>query len=119
MAEYTYVVDTEKNIYPNLTVCKRLVDGVHNGWRVTANDGYVFYFTNDNNTELVEDEYGNWVEVPVTYYYRITYLPQMYNWANFDLVAKLESEVENPNHIFGGGDNDHEIAAAKEPAENA
>ena len=100
----TYQVSTEHNIYPNLTVYDRLVDGVANGWRVNANDGYVYYDENEHYTE--RDENGN--EVPVTYYYTVKSLSRFYNWDNFALVAVPRDSVDE-NYIFGGGSN-HETA---------
>ena len=106
MAVYTYVVSTEHNIYPNLTVYDRLADGVPSGWRVNANEGYVYYNANDSYTDIDPDT-GE--EIPVTYYYTQTLLPRTYNWNNFDLVAVPRSSVDE-NYIFGGGNEpEHEI----------
>lgn len=99
MAVYIYETDTEHNIYPNLTVEKCLRDGEPNGWRVTANEGYVFYDANSNDVELDPDTME---EIPVTYYYTIKILNPRYNWANFALVAVPRSSVDE-NYIFGGG----------------
>jgi hypothetical protein len=96
MATYTYVISTEHNVYPNLTVYDRLKDGVLSGWKVIPNDGYVMYDTTDNNTEL--DENGN--EIPVTHYYTQANLSPYTNWGNFSWVAVLRSEVDE-NYIFG------------------
>lgn len=101
----TYQISTEHNNYPNLTVYDTLSDGVLAGWRVNANEGYVFYDTNDETFEL--DENGN--EVPVTYYYTVGYFPKILDWDTFGLVAVLRSSVDE-NYIFGGGDdNNHEV----------
>lgn len=106
MAEFVYEIDTEHNIYPNLTVYKRHLEGVWSGWSIFANDGYVFYDANANNVEIdpETDE-----ERPVIYYYTQTHKSARYNWANFALVAVPRDSVDE-NYIFGGGDNnDHEV----------
>ena len=95
MATYTYEISTEHNIYDNLTVCDILVDGDHTGWRVTANEGYVFYNANENNTE---NDPITGETIQVTYYKTITILPRTYNWNNFAFVAVLRSTVDE-NYI--------------------
>mgnify|MGYP003484517450 CR=1 FL=1 len=97
MAVWTYEVSEEHNIYPNLTVYNRLKDGEPAGWRVNANEGYVFYNSNANDVELDPETME---ERPVTYYYTISYLPRIYNWANFDFVAVPRDSVDE-NYIFG------------------
>ena len=99
MAEWTHEIDTEHNIYPNITVEKRLCDGVLSAWRVTANEGFVFYDANANDMAIDPDTME---EIPVTYYYTIRMFPPMYNWANFALVAVPRDSVDE-NYIFGGG----------------
>ena len=99
----THEISTEHNNYPNLTVYDRFADGVPAGWRVNANEGYVFYDTNDENFEL--DENGN--EVPVIYYYTVCYFPRTLDWNTFGLVAVLRSSVDE-NYIYGSGDDNHE-----------
>lgn len=101
----TYETSTEHNIYPNLTVCDRFADGVAAGWRVTANEGYVFYDENAEDTKLDPETME---EVPITYYYTIIYYPRTYNWDNFALVAVPRDSVP-ADQIFGGGDSDHEV----------
>ena len=96
---YTYPIDTEHNIYPNLTVCKRLnEDNVQNGWRVTPNDGYVMYDSSQNDF-IIDEETGE--EIPVNYYFTVAYHPQNFNFDNFSWVAVLRSTVDE-NYIFGG-----------------
>lgn len=105
MADWTYEVSVEHNIYPNITVYDRLRDGAPFGWRFNANDGYVMYDTSANNTE--RDDEGN--EVPVTYYYTVYTASPRYNWDNFHWVAVPRSEVDE-NYIFGGpSDDNHEV----------
>lgn len=100
MAVWTYEVSEEHNNYPNLTVYDRLKDGEAAGWRVNANEGYVFYNSNANNTEIDPETME---EIPVTYYYTVSLLPRTYNWANFDFVAVPRDSVDE-NYIFGVGD---------------
>lgn len=102
---YTHIPSTEHNIYPNLTVYDSFWDGEPDGWKVEANEGYVFYDANANDTELDPE---TMIERPVTYYYTIRLYPQRFNWANFALVAVPRDSVDE-NYIFGVGDNDHEV----------
>lgn len=104
MAVYTYEISTEHNIYPNITVYDRFRDGVLTGWRINANEGYVMYHANANDTEL--DPETN-EEIPVTYYYTVATKSLTSSWDNFDWVAVLRDSVDE-NYIFGVGDNDHE-----------
>ena len=104
---YTYRVSTEHNIYPNITVYDRFWDGEEaDGWRVEANEGYVFYDPNANNTDI-DQTTGE--EIPVIYYYTLMLLTRYYNWANFSLIAVPRESVDE-NFIFGVGNNNHEIA---------
>lgn len=105
MAIYTYVIDEEHNIYPNITVKKILRDDVFTGWRINANEGYVFYDTTEQNYEIDPETF---VPIPITYYYTEADLPPNFNWNNFSWVAVPRNEVDE-NYIFGGGNNDHEI----------
>lgn len=105
MAVWTYEVATEFN-FPNITIYKRLRDGIQTGWRANANEGYVFYDPNEINLEL-DPETGE--DIQVTYYFRVSYLPLNHNFANFRYVAVPESEVP-ADKILGGSNNNHEIA---------
>lgn len=105
MAVITYL-PTEHN-FPNLTVEGRYSDGVLVGYRLTANEGYVFYDSTANDTEMDPE---TMMPIPVTYYYTLAYMPINCNFANFPYVAVLRSEVDE-NYIFGGGENEpeHEV----------
>ena len=105
MDDFVYEIDTERNIYPNITVEKKYYEGVFSGWRITANAGYVFYDTTANNTEP-DPVTGE--ERPVIYYYTLAYKSQRYNWNNFHYVAVLRSSVDE-NYIFAVGNNNHEV----------
>lgn len=95
---YTFPIDTEHNIYPNLTVRKRLNESnVQIGWSVISNNGYVMYDTTQNDF-IIDEETGE--EVPVTYYFTEVGLPANYNFDNFSFVAVLRSEVDE-NYIYG------------------
>lgn len=98
MATYTKEIATDIT-FPNITVWRQYKDGVHYGFEVRTNDGYVMYDTEEQNYEIDED--GN--EYPVTYYYRVMYCPLRYDFDNFTYVAVLRSEVDE-NYIFGLGD---------------
>lgn len=88
MVVYTYEISKEHNIYPNLTVCDRLRDGVPMGYRLTPNKGFVFQDTRENFTEL-DEETGE--EIPVTYYRTLAYLPRDFRFDSFPFVAVPES----------------------------
>ena len=105
MAEWTFPVDTEHNIYPNFTVKQRLRDGVLKGYRVVPNEGYVFYDTTEEHFELDPE---TMIETPVIHYYTEMDFPITYNWGNFSLVAVLRSTVDE-NYIFGLPENEHEV----------
>ena len=116
MAVYTYEIANEFN-FPNITVYKRFRDGELTGWRINANEGYVFYDTTEEYFDLqldpetglpMEDENGNPIEIQVNHYFRVAYLSLRHNFDNFSYVAVPESEVDE-NYIFGGDDNDHEV----------
>ena len=97
MADFIYQVVAEHNIYPNITVCKTLMNGVQTGWRVTPNDGYVFYDTTDEYTEFNPETEE---DVPVRRYFTIAYLPLIYNWDNFGYVAVLRSEITSESEVL-------------------
>ena len=114
MAEYTKELATEFN-FPHIDVYKQYCDGEHYGYEVRVQEGYVYYDTTANDTELqfdpetgepmFDDETGLPIEVSVTYYYTMSYLPKNYNFANFPWVAVPRDSV-NENYIHG--DNNHE-----------
>ena len=89
----TYEISKEHNNYPNLTVYETLSDGVLAGWRVNADEGYVFYDTNDEHLETDEGEQ----EKPVIYYSAECYFPRTLDWNTFGLVAVLQSSIEDTN----------------------
>lgn len=101
----TYTKELAKDItFPNITVYRQFCDGVHYGYEVLTNTGYVMYDTASENTEL--DENGN--EVTVIYYYTIFSCPLSYDFDNFSWVAVPEDSVDK-NYIFGTGNDDHEV----------
>lgn len=99
MADY---LPTNYN-FPNLTIEERHNNGVFRGYRLTANEGYVFYDSTEQNFEPVDPSDPGGEQRPVTYYYTLAYLPSNYNFDNFPYVAVLRSSVDE-NYIFGGGD---------------
>jgi hypothetical protein len=104
MASVTFKISTEHNIYPNLTVYDRFADDAPVGWKLEADEGYVFYDQNANNTEIDPETME---QRPAIYYYTITLMPRNYNWNNFAFVAVPRGSV-NENYIFGVGGSDHE-----------
>lgn len=101
---YTKEIATDFS-FPNITIYKLLLDGEQYAWEAQANDGYVFYNVNANDTEWNEELQE---DVPVTYYYTIKGLPLRFNFANFPWVAVPRDSVDE-NYIFGVGDNNHEV----------
>ena len=99
MAVYTTEISTEHN-YPNITVYRQLKDGVLYGWQVNANEGYVMYDPNANDTEF---DPITMMPKPVTYYYTIKVLTLNFNFANFPWVAVPRDSVDE-NYIFGVAD---------------
>ena len=91
MREFEYRISVEHNIYPNITVYEKYLDGAFAGWKVVANEGYKMYDETANNTEL-DIETGE--EIPVTQYTELTYIPKMWNWKNFHYVAVQNSILE-------------------------
>lgn len=92
--------------FPNLTIEERYSDGILRGYRLTANEGYVFYDSTANDVEIDPDTME---QIPVTYYYTLAYLPLRHDFDNFRYVAVLRSSVDE-NYIFGGGNEpNHEV----------
>ncbi len=104
MAVYTKEIATEYN-FIGITVYKTLCDGVQTGWEIRASDGYVFYDTTANNTDIDPDTME---EISVTYYYTVASLPLREDMVNFRWVAVPRDSVDE-NYIFGVGDNNHEV----------
>ena len=103
---YTYVLSTEFS-FPNISVYTRYWNETEfSGYRINANEGYVFYDTTANDTEIDPETME---ERPVIYYRTLAYLPRNYNMDNFPYVAVPRDSVDE-NYIFGVGDNDHVIA---------
>lgn len=89
--KFTYEKDTEHNIYPNLTVEKRFADNVLSGWRVTAKDGYVFYFPDEINIEM---NFETGEQIKVIPYNRDIGYPALFDWIRFNAVVIPESEMD-------------------------
>lgn len=104
MAVYTQELATDI-VFPHILVYRQYCDGVHYGYQVKTEDGYVMYNTAANDTELAPDTME---EISVTYYYTIMSCSFRTNFDNFTWVAVPRGSVDE-NYIFGGGDNDHEI----------
>lgn len=96
-----YRVSTEHNVFPNLIIEERYNDtnpSVILGYRVTPQEGYVFYDATANDIEY-DPETG--LEKSVIYYKTVAGLPINFNFDIFPYVAVLRSEVDE-NYIFGG-----------------
>lgn len=93
---WTYEKATEFN-FPNITIYKRMKDGVQTGWRMNADAGYVFYDVTADDTEM---DFETNQEVPVTYYSRVRYLQLKRDFTNFPFIAVPESEVDK-KYIMG------------------
>lgn len=105
MATYREELATDFS-FPHIDIYRRYTDDEFCGYKVLAQEGYVFYDTTDNNTEIDPETME---EIPVTYYYTIRIITRYFNMDNFSLVAVPRDSVDE-NYIFGGGgDNNHEI----------
>lgn len=91
-------------MFPNIIIERRYFNNEFAGYRMTAEDGYVFYDTTENEVIIDPDTIE---EIPVTYYYTLSYLPGNYNFDNFPWVAVPRDSVDE-NLIFGS-DPKHEV----------
>jgi hypothetical protein len=100
----TYTPETEI-IRENITIERKYIDGVHKGYRLTANEGYVLHSPSLDNE--VEDPFTGETHIE-QYYYRQAHLTIAQPVSTWDWHAVLESDVP-ADMIFGGGNNDHEV----------
>ena len=117
MANYTEELNTTFN-FPHIDIFNRLKDGVITGYQARTQEGYVMYDTTATDTEpqidpetgdyFLDPETGIPIEFPTIYYYRLRGFPASYNFNNFSMVAVPEDSVA-ADHIFGVGDNNHEV----------
>ena len=70
--------------FPNITVKRRIVDGIHKGYQVSADDGYVIYDATATNKEIDAETME---EIPVIYYFSGAFLPSKFNFERFPYVA--------------------------------
>ena len=89
MAKYTFEIAEDKT-YPNITVYRKMKDGVQSAWRINADEGYVFFDTTADAT-TVDPETGE--ETVEICYSKVASLPLRYGFANFPYVAVLEKIV--------------------------
>ena len=99
MAVWTREINTNYS-FPNIGILNVLKDGVLSRYEAVPHEGYVMYDINDNTTEpkidletgeLILDEEGNIIEVPIIYYFTLAGFPLKYNFDRFPWVAvKLE-----------------------------
>ena len=88
---YTYELSVEHNGYEHLTVWDRLRDGKNAGWRVNAEEGFLFYDPTEERPVTVDPVTGE-VQQAEVYYARVRYLPRNYDWSKFGLVAVVKKE---------------------------
>lgn len=120
---YTYE-NVIPSLIPNTTMYKKIRDGVHTTYAITANDGYVLH---DNSADVIvtdPDTLEPTGEV-IFYYARGTktcganydFSPVTVTdengvehtaYGSREFFARPESEVP-ADQIFGGGNNDHEV----------
>lgn len=104
MAVYTQELATDI-VFPNISVYRKYRDGIHCGYEVYSNEGYVMYDTTDENYEY-NPETGEMY--PVIYYYTWLSCPVNKNFDNFTWIAVPRDTVDE-NYIFGDNNNDHEV----------
>lgn len=88
----TYELSVDHNGYPNLTVWDRLQDGKSAGWKVTANEGFVFYDPAETPEFQIDPMTGQMIPGEA-YYSRLRYLHRNYDWGRFNLIAVREEET--------------------------
>lgn len=89
MEKYTFEIAEDKT-YPNITVYRKMKDGVQSAWRINADEGYVFFDTTADAT-IVDPETGE--ETVEICYSKAASLPLNYDFANFPYAAVLEEIV--------------------------
>lgn len=92
-------------VIENVTIEKKYNDGVHQAYRLTANEGYVLH-SPARDVEVTDPITG---ETRIEqYYYRQCTIPVAKPVSAWDWHAVLESSVP-ADMIFGGDGNDHEV----------
>jgi hypothetical protein len=103
MATY-YEIATDI-VLENITVERKYIDGIHKGYRITANEGYVLH-SPSLDSEVFDPMTG---ETRIEqYYYRQWNLTAVRPISTWDWHAVLESSVP-ADMIFGGGGNNAEV----------
>ena len=104
---YTYE-DVIPSLIPNTTMYKKLRDGIHTTYAITAIDGYVLHDNMGDWTEM--DEITGEEIVKKAYYGGTCTCAASYDFTTNprEFYAVLASTVPT-DQIFGGGDNDHEV----------
>lgn len=83
--------DTNFN-YPNITILKTFNNGVHDGYDVTPNEGYLMYSHSTDIITMPSPITGK--DIIQTHYCRFAWLPAKYNFDKFDYIAVPETECE-------------------------
>lgn len=100
----TYAPETDI-VLDNITIERKYHDGVHKGYRLTANEGYVLH-SPSLDAQIEDPMTGE--TVLEQYYYRQCFITVAQPVSTWDWHAVLESSVP-ADQIFGGGNNDHEV----------
>lgn len=103
-------------LFPNTTATEQYNHntGRFLGWWVTPDPGYVMHEI--SHDEEVFDDEGNPTGEWVPGYTRATiFVEYSYDFElnEREIYAKLESEIENPDHIHGDDEPDHEVASTE------
>lgn len=83
MEKYTREIVTDL-VFPHITVWGLFSHGEHFGYEVKADDGYVMYNPNANETMVDENGETN----PYIYYCSVLGFPKGYNFRKFPYVAQ-------------------------------
>lgn len=86
---YRYELSVDHNKYDGMTVWDIFEDDTPAGWKVTANEGFVFYDPTVEVPSTLDPVTGE--EIPGEIYYtRLRYVSQYRDWSKFNLVAVRE-----------------------------
>ena len=95
MAVWAEVIDTNFN-FLGIDIYQTLKDGELVDYVAKAQEGYVFYDPNANDTEYDRETD---TETPVTRYHIVVYLPKMYYMGKFPYKAVPRDSVDE-KYIF-------------------
>ena len=93
-----YELSVSNSGYPHLTVWDRLQDGRPAGFRVNADEGFVFYDPAEIPETQIDPMTGEMIPGEV-YYARVRYLPRNYDWSKFGLRTVECGENGKPTDL--------------------